>query len=129
VNRVWLTGPRAGQRDVLADNLPGIPDNMSTGADGLLWIALASPRNRLLDWAHRRPPVLRRVVWALPEALQPPPAPTSWVIAVDGTGAVVHDLQRSEGGYQMVTGVRAHAGSLYLGSLTESAIAVLPLPS
>lgn len=126
VTRLWLTGPRAGDRDTLVDNLPGFPDNLTTGSDGRIWIALASPRNRLLDWAHSKHPRLRRTIWALPEALQPGPERTAWVMAVDATGVVVADLQRP-GGYHMVTGVREHAGKLYLGSLAEDAIAVVPL--
>jgi sugar lactone lactonase YvrE len=127
VSRLWLTGPRAGTHDVLVDNLPGFPDNLSTGADGRIWIALASPRNRLLDWAHARHPRLRKAIWALPERLQPSPDPTAWVLAVDRDGAVVADLQTGDGGYRMVTGVREHDGRLFLGSLTERAVAVVPL--
>jgi sugar lactone lactonase YvrE len=128
VTRMQLTGPDAGRRDILVDNLPGFPDNLSTGADGRIWIALATPRNALLDRLHARPPALRRAVWALPEAFQPAPARTTWVMAVDTSGSVVADLQTAAGGYHMVTGVREHAGSLYLGSLTEPNVAVVPLP-
>jgi sugar lactone lactonase YvrE len=129
VTRVWLSGPRAGEHDVLVDNLPGFPDNLSTGADGRIWIALATPRNPALDRLHAGPPALRKVVWALPTAVQPAPARTTWVMAVDASGAVVADLQTDAGGYHMVTGVREHAGHLYLGSLVEPAIAVVPLPT
>ncbi|GAA1863949.1 SMP-30/gluconolactonase/LRE family protein [Asanoa iriomotensis] len=129
VSRVWLSGPSAGKHDVLVDNLPGFPDNLSTGSDGRIWIALATPRNPALDRLHRRSPVLRRAVWALPTALQPAPARTTWVIAVDPTGTVVADLQTDAGDFHMVTGVREHAGSLYLGSLAETGVAVVPLAS
>jgi sugar lactone lactonase YvrE len=129
VSRVWLTGPRAGAHDVLVDNLPGFPDNLSTGSGGRIWVALATPRNRLLDWAHRKHPRVRRAIWALPERLQPPPEPTTWVLAVDGSGGVVADLQTRAGGYRMVTGVREHGDRIYLGSLTERAVAVVPRPA
>jgi hypothetical protein len=122
VTRLWLTGPRAGHHDVLIENLPGFPDNLATGDQGRLWIALAAPRNALLDWAHRHRPVLRRALWALPERLQPAPTPTAWVLAVDADGRVVRDLQGSHG-YRLVTGVREHQGTLYLGSLVESDVA------
>jgi sugar lactone lactonase YvrE len=125
VSRLWLTGPRAGEQDVLIDNLPGFPDNLSTGADGRIWIAMPSPRNALLDWAHSQPPVIRQLIWALPEGLQPAPKRTAWVLAVDPTGKVVQDLQAPGDEYHMVTGVREHDGRLYLGSLTERAIAVV----
>jgi sugar lactone lactonase YvrE len=127
ISRVMLTGPDAGRHDILVDNLPGFPDNLSTGADGRIWIALATPRNPRLDRLLPRPPLLRRAVWALPLALQPAPARTTWVMAVDATGTVVADLQRAGDDYHMVTGVREHAGNLYLGSLTESSVAVVPL--
>jgi sugar lactone lactonase YvrE len=126
LRRVWLRGDRAGQHDVFMDNLPGIPDNVSTGSDGLIWVALASPRDPRLDLLHPRHPALRRMVWALPQRLLPEQR-TVWVQAVDGSGAVVHDLQGRHPGYHMVTGVRAHGGRLYLGSLVEPAIAVLEL--
>jgi len=66
-------------------------------------------------------------VWALPERLQPSPVRTLWVLAVDDTGAVVHDLQGPGDRYTMVTGTREHQGRLYLGSLAERAVAVLEL--
>jgi hypothetical protein len=73
--------------------------------------------------------LLRRAVWALPERLQPKPVRTLWVLAVDATGAVVHDLQGPGDRYTMVTGMREHAGRLYLGSLAERAVAARDLPS
>jgi sugar lactone lactonase YvrE len=126
VSRLWLSGPRAGERDVLIDNLPGFPDNLSTGDGGRLWIAIPSPRNSLLDWAHARPPWVLRAIWAMPKGLQPPPEHTTWVMAVDVNGRVVRDLQGRHG-YHMVTGVRERDGRLYLGSLTDSAVATVTL--
>ena len=38
VVRHWLTGPDAGERDLLADDLPGYPDNIARGTDGLIWV-------------------------------------------------------------------------------------------
>ena len=127
ITRVWLNGPKAGQRDVLIDNLPGFPDNVSTGTNGRLWVALASPRNPALDWMHARTPLLRKAVWGLPGRWQPRPKPTAWVIAVNADGEIVADLQDSGAGYHLVTGVREHNGRLYLGSLAEQSIAALDL--
>jgi sugar lactone lactonase YvrE len=124
VRRVWL---ESGESDVLVDNLPGIPDNMSTGDDGLIWVALVTPRNPVLDRTARYP-VLRKATWALPQAMLTKfEVRTTWVVAVDDTGRIVHDLQTSAPGYHMVTGVRQHDGKLYLGSLREQGIAVIDL--
>jgi sugar lactone lactonase YvrE len=124
LDRVWLSGEKAGTSETLDGNLPAFPDNLSTGSDGLIWVAMASPRDRLLDQLHRRAPVARKVVWALPEALRPKEKKVVWVRAVDGlTGAVVHDLYGASESFHMVTGVREHGGTVYLGSLQERGIA------
>lgn len=127
LSRLWLTGERAGSSETVVDNLPGFPDNISTGADGLFWVALPAPRNPALDRLHRLPPAFRKVAWALPERLQPQPGRTVWVLSVDGDGNVVHDLQGDGERFHEVTGVREHDGRLYLGSLQMQAIAVLEL--
>ncbi|QXN95691.1 SMP-30/gluconolactonase/LRE family protein [Nocardia iowensis] len=128
LSRCWLTGPKAGTRDYLIENLPGFPDNLGLGSDGLVWITLPAARNSLLDRLLPLPGLLRRIVWALPEWVQPKPAKTIWVMAVDFDGKVVHDLQTEGTNFAMVTGVVERAGTLYLGSLTESAVGVSRVP-
>ncbi|MEV6430416.1 SMP-30/gluconolactonase/LRE family protein [Nocardia sp. NPDC051463] len=129
VSRYWLNGPKAGTHDYLVENLPGFPDNMGLGSDGLVWITLPSPRDPLLDRLLPLPGVLRQIVWTLPAWLQPKPKKTIWVMAVDFDGTVVHDLQVEGTNFSMVTGVVEHEGNLYLGSLTESAVGVTRVPS
>jgi sugar lactone lactonase YvrE len=129
LTRLWLTGADAGRSDVLIDNLPGFPDNIALGSDGLFWIAIGSPRNKALDVLASRAPVLRRMLWALPDSLLPQPANTIWVQAVDGAGRLVHDLQTSTPGFSMVTGVREHNGTVWLGSLHSTAVAQFTVPS
>lgn len=113
----------------LLTNLPGFPDNMATGTDGLLWIAMASPRNPLVDRLAALPGALRRIVWALPDAVQPHPAGDVWVVALEPqTGRVVHDLQGTHPAFGMATGVREHHGTVWVGSLTSTTIACFDLP-
>jgi len=129
LTKLWLTGgERAGRTEVLMDNLPGFPDNLASGTRGRIWVALGSSRNALLDRLHRHHPRWRRAVWAMPDRLQPSPARTVWVMAVDAAGRVTQDLQGSVDNYHMVTGVREDSGKLYLGSFFERAIAMLDLP-
>jgi sugar lactone lactonase YvrE len=125
--RVWLRGARAGHHETLVDALPGFPDNISTGSDGLIWIAIPSPRNPLLDLLLPRPPALRRLVWALPDAVQPAEGRMLHVRAIAPDGWVVHELRSSGEIYHMVTGVRERAGLVYLGSLTQRAVGIVKL--
>lgn len=124
--RYWLTGPDAGTRDFFARDLPGYPDNISRGSDGLIWVAVASPRDPVVERLQRGPLWLRRRVTRIPERLQPAPKRTVRVQAYGQGGALERDLDAGrDHGFHMVTGVREHAGQVWLGSLLEPAVAVL----
>ena len=112
-----------GTSDVLVDNLPAFPDNISTGTDGLIWVAMGSPRDAALDRLLPLPPVLRKAAWALPDRFLPQPANTVWVQAYDPDGTLVHDLQAPGGRFGLVTGVREVDGTVHLGSLTGDCVA------
>ena len=129
--RYWLTGPRAGSRDFFVQELPGYPDNIARGSDGLVWVSIASPRDPLVERLQRAPLAVRRLVTRIPDRLQPAPKRTVRVQAYDGDGRLVHDVDLAEqvhrGRYHMVTGVREHDGRVWLGSLHEPAVAVVTL--
>jgi sugar lactone lactonase YvrE len=124
VVRRWLTGERAGETDHLAADLPGYPDNIARGSDGLVWVTVASPRDPVVEGLMRGPMPLRRAAWRLPEPLQPKPKRTARVMAFDDAGTVVHDRSFDASSFHMVTGVREHDGRVWLGSLVEPAVAV-----
>jgi sugar lactone lactonase YvrE len=127
VNRVWLSGERAGRADVFADNLPGFPDNLSE-ANGHFWCAFPRPRDRMLDATLSRP-WMRSVIERLPETAKPKPSRHGFVACYDGEGNVVANLQDPSGRVAVTTGVRARGRLLYVGSLTEPHVAVVSLPS
>jgi sugar lactone lactonase YvrE len=128
VVRRWLTGNRAGMRDLLCQNLPGYPDNIARGSDGLIWVTVASPTDPVLEWLQTAPMPLRKLATRVPERLQPQPKQTVRVQAYDDQGALVHDVdvKASAHGaaFHMVTGVREHDGRVWMGSLHEPAVAV-----
>ncbi|MDV6259781.1 alpha/beta fold hydrolase [Rhodococcoides yunnanense] len=116
----------ASQPQILIDNLPAFPDNVSVDGD-LTWVSMATPRNALHDFVARLPGIIRRVAYSLPEEIRQGEQ-TTWVIAVDGDGSVVHDLQSPTPDYSMVTSVVRRGAQLILGSISESALAVVDLP-
>ena len=127
VVRHWLTGPNTGRTDLLVEDLPGYPDNIARGSDGLIWVTVPSPTLPLLERIMTAPVPLRRLAWRLPDAVQPQPKRSVHVMAFDDLGRTVHDLRRDATGYHLVTGVREHDGRVWLGSLEEPAVAVLDL--
>jgi len=127
VVRYWLTGPKAGQRDMLCEDLPGYPDNIARGSDGLIWVALPSVLDPIGERVLRMPRGVRKLVSAIPPGLQPQVKRAVRVMAFDDDGRCVHDLSADATDFHMVTGVREHGGQVWLGSLEEPAVAVIPL--
>jgi sugar lactone lactonase YvrE len=129
--RVFVRGPRAGVVETFIDNLPGFPDGISTGADGVFWLAIYAPRNALLDTAGPKP-WLRRVVHRIPAALQPKPRRHPFVLGLDAKGKIVHNLQDADGlEFSKSTSAEQVGDWLYIGSLTEpkwGRIAVSSMP-
>ncbi|MGW4481323.1 SMP-30/gluconolactonase/LRE family protein [Rhodococcus triatomae] len=127
--RVDLGGPTPGRVSVWADNLPGIPDNIASQTEGgVLWVALYSPRMRLLDLMAPYPS-LRLLAANLPERLQPDPEQRAWVLGFDGDGTIIRNARGPAGSYSPVTGVREAHGLLHLGSLSADAVARMPVPN
>jgi sugar lactone lactonase YvrE len=129
VLRLWLSGERAGQSEIFIDNLPGFPDNISSNGNDKFWLALVTPRNRLLDAVLPRP-FLRKVILRLPAFLQPAPKRYGFVLGLDQMGRVRENLQDPSGkSFALVSSVVEHGGKLYLGSIGEEAVGRLSLPA
>ncbi len=122
-----LTDP--GAEPELVTTIPGLPDNIARGSDGLIWVAIGSPRNALLDLLLPKPPVLRKVVWALPEAFKPKAADIIEIQAYDDNGTLVHDLRAKHPDFHMPTGVRERDGKVWLGSIGTTHLATFPTPA
>ncbi|MBL4844152.1 MAG: strictosidine synthase family protein [Planctomycetes bacterium] len=128
VVRYWLTGEKKGQHDVFIDNLPGFPDGISANPRGGFWLALASPRDPLLDSLADSPGV-RKVIARLPAFAQPSAKRHGWVLGLDANGKVTHDLQHNApDSFSPVTSVQEHEGQLYLGSLSFNGFGKIAAP-
>ncbi|MGO1749568.1 MAG: SMP-30/gluconolactonase/LRE family protein [Marinobacter sp.] len=125
--RYWINGPKAGQSDVFADNLPGFPDNLSVDDKGRFWVAFPTLRNAKIDKLHPSP-WLKELVAKLPQSLQPAPQEYGLVVAFDSDGRVITSLHDTQGAHlQEITSVKSHDGHLYFGSLHNDRIGRLPL--
>lgn len=116
------------EEQLLVTDLPGYPDNISRGSDGLIWSAIASPPDPLLGLLQRGPASVRGLARRLPEALKPAPKRTVRVTAHGADGRLVHDLSADASDWHMATGVREQDGRVWLGSLVEPAIAYVDVP-
>ena len=116
VLKYWLAGDRKGNTEVLLENLPGFPDNLKSGTNGRFWLGLAAPRNQLLDKISDQP-FVRKVVQRLPAIARPKAVPSSHVIAFNGDGQILMNLQDPEAQFPTLTGALETKRALYLTTL------------
>ena len=109
---------------VIADNLPGFPDNLTRSAEGRLWTGLTKPRSAAIDGMAGKH-WLRALTLRLPKTLWPVPPVYGHVIAFDEDGRVVADLQDPAGRIAETSGVTESGGRLYIHSLHAGAFGVM----
>ncbi len=118
IQKVWISGEKTGTSEILMDNLPGIPDGISSNGKGIFWVAFPSKRKEIIDNLAGKP-FVRKMVMRLPESMQPAPDRFGFIIGIDGEGNVIHNLQDpNPESFSPITSVEEHEGYLYLGSLT-----------
>lgn len=128
LSKLWLTGDKAGTVTPLAVNLPGSPDNLSTGADGRIWCAMVSPTNPIAELMPKTPPALRKLLWRLPDRLQPKIRPVVWAVAFDpDTGIPVAGVRTEHPQFGMVTGLVEVGDKLWMGCIGAPAVAHVDL--
>jgi hypothetical protein len=128
LSKYWLTGERAGSVTPLVQNLPGHPDNISTGPDGRIWTAIVSPVNPVFDWLAPRAPILRKLIWQVPYRLLPDITADVWVVGFDAdSGHVLGGLRTPHPDFALATGVIEAAGRLWLACIGAPAVAYTTL--
>ncbi|MUM16384.1 SMP-30/gluconolactonase/LRE family protein [Mycobacterium sp. CBMA271] len=128
LSSIALHGAQQGEISRLAEELPCMPDNISTGADGRIWVAMAGPRNAALEQLVPRAPILRKLIWKLPDSIQPTIAADAWVVAFHPeTGATLANLRGQDNRLQTTTGVVESAGKLWFGCIGSSAVGHIDL--
>lgn len=117
VKKYWLKGPKTGETETIADNLPGFPDNLNRGLDGRYWLGLTSPRSAPLDKFASKP-FMRKVIQRLPARFKPKATNYGVIIAIDVNGKTVAQYQDPSGAYPLTTGATELGdGWLYISSL------------
>ena len=119
IRKYWLVGEKAGTSEIIIENLPGFPDNISSNDKGLYWVALFTIRNDFVDRTADKP-FFRKLALRLPEFLQPQPEPYAFALGIDADGNILHNLQYgAEDAYYPITSVKQYGNELYFGSLSH----------
>lgn len=122
--RVWKIATAANavnvqqpspQTQVLLDNLPGYPDNLTRGLDGKIWLGFAGQRDGIDAMAPY--PALRKMIWRVPQAVWIKPKSYGHVMAFMEDGTIVADLQDPTGNSPVTTGVTETVDRLYIHNI------------
>lgn len=129
ITRLWLTGPRAGTRDVFAEHLPGMPDNLSYDGAGVFWVAFFGQRTEKIDRIRALAPLLRRMLYRVPERFRVSGVERmGWVVGIDTSGTIRYNLADRSGTTGSITSAVADHEWLYLGSLGDSTVRRIAKP-
>lgn len=127
IRKVWLSGPKAGQSEVLLTNLPGYPDGISRGSNGVFWLSLISPRKPLLEKLMPRSQLIKMLA-KLPAFLHPSPGRFLHILGINAQGEILHNIQQPSPDFSQISSVQEAYGQLFLGSLSENGIGRLEVP-
>lgn len=117
ISRIWLTDERMGERDILIDRLPGMPDGIARAPDGTYWVAMYGLRPALVDRIHPYPWIKNQLA-KLPDWLAPIPKPYGFILQINSEGDILQSLHDQAGvAIGEVTSVQPEADGLYLGTL------------
>jgi hypothetical protein len=129
--RLWIDGPRRGQSDVLAENLPGMPDGLHVDGEGRLFVMMPSRRSPLLSLLHRNP-LLTRIFVKLPEWMRPGASSAThpFILVLDeNTGEPIDSLHDPDGTFCFLSNMDMDSsGTAWFGSSDCGYVARLPLP-
>ena len=131
IKRYWFDGPKSGQIETVIASLPGYPDNINRSSDRNYWLAIVGMRSPAVDLAFQMPGFRRRMSrrvaqdeWLYPNLN------TGCVVKFNDKGEILDALWDLKGiNHPMITSMREHKGSLYLGGIANNRIGRYRLPS
>jgi ribose transport system permease protein len=131
IKRYWFDGPKTGQLETVIASLPGYPDNINRSSDKNYWLAIVGMRSPAVDLAFQLPGFRRRMSrrvaqdeWLYPNLN------TGCVVKFNDQGEILEALWDLKGvNHPMITSMREHKGSLYLGGIANNRIGRYRLPN
>ncbi|CAL5229353.1 g12664 [Coccomyxa viridis] len=128
VHKVWLTGAKAGQKEVLISKMPGFLDGITTSSTGTFWVAVVVPKMDLVRYLSNK--VVRFVVAWLPQEVKPPVPEWGAVVEVHPDGRALQALYDSDGTHvQRISAVTEAGDRLYFGNLAGDYVSFIQKPA
>lgn len=127
--RYWIGGKRRGTREVLAANLPGVPDDVYVDDMGRIWVSLVAPRDQLLDQWIQPYPLVKTLLARLPDSLlqkmELPVGPGS-VLLINDTGEIQCQFHITPS--TPVANIVVQSKQIFVGVLTGDSPGAIDIP-
>ncbi|XP_041468157.1 adipocyte plasma membrane-associated protein-like [Lytechinus variegatus] len=132
IHQYFLTGPRQGERELFADNLPGFADNIRPSSGGGFWVAFPTIRRQCLYDVFAPRPWLRKLLikFLSPDfIIRSTTKPYGLIMEFAEDGHIIQRLDDPTGAVvPYISEVLDTGNALYLGSYTSPFLAKIHLP-
>ncbi|CAD5212713.1 unnamed protein product [Bursaphelenchus okinawaensis] len=136
IMRYYFTGPKEGQLEAFASNLPGVPNNIRLSADGKsflcgMHVARFEGKPAPVDLLSPHPKARRLLVTMIPDEILGRMSKMvlpryGLVVQLDLEGNIVRSYHDPEGKIKFITHASDDENYLYLGSMHNKYIARVP---
>lgn len=127
VQRYWLKGNKAGEMELFADNLPGMPDNVTFNGSDKFWFGMPAARDPALE-SLQKSAAARKVYLRMPHALRPLPPKVGMLLGLDIEGNPTHLLQDLSGETcHTITGGSQRGNQLLVTTLAGDSVRIVDI--
>lgn len=90
--RLFLSGEREGEDEIVIEGLPGFPDGIDRDANGRIWVSFPLMRSGLVNWLHSNPS-WKKIVLTIPQRIQPVSRKTALLaLSPDGSKPLFYSI-------------------------------------
>lgn len=127
LSRFYVSGPKAGQDQLLWDNLPGLPDGIDRDPEGRVWVGLIKDRTKAATWIHANP-WIKPFLLRLPRSLLPITKPTSIIAFSPDASQALFYTHHNGSTVGDISVVVPGKDTLYLPSFERSSEGLISMP-
>lgn len=125
--KFWLKGPKAGQIEIWANNLPGFPNGLTTDGRGHVFVGFIAVRSHFLDSIHPFP-FIKRLIASIPYWMQPQAKRYGLLTAYNWNGQLLASWHDPPGNrVREISSAEIFNHSVFFGSDNQPYVALLPL--
>lgn len=118
IMRLFISGERAGEDEIVWDALPSMADGLERDAEGRIWIGMMKKRTGLITWAHANP-WIKPLMLRLPVSLLPVPTVSGVLVLSEDAATPLWYAEHSGTHVQDIAAVIPGESGIYLANFTD----------